>query len=189
MKLLFVMLGLLVLPTSANAASVQPQAKPEAGCKTISYVKWNKQVRVARQLGTKKNLRLRKTSPCLAQYKKLKRHVKKLRADCLRPVHEGGKSLGDGHASHYGTGDGFLGGPLACGGTLTMGTMGVAHKTIACGTRITFKYGSNVQTATVVDRGPFIAGRVWDLTPALRNALGFGDVGVVTAAYRNCWIK
>lgn len=83
MKLLFVMLGLLVLPTSANAASVQPQAKPEAGCKTISYVKWNKQVRVARQLGTKKNLRLRKTNPCHEDYKRLKKHVAKLkRANC-----------------------------------------------------------------------------------------------------------
>jgi len=34
-------------------------------------------------------------------------------------------------------------------------------------------------TVTVEDRGPFIAGRDWDLNPGAKTALGFGDVGQV----------
>lgn len=84
-----------------------------------------------------------------------------------------------GRASYYGPG--FYGGGLACGGTLRPGTVGVAHKTLPCGTRVTFNVGGRVVTAPVIDRGPFIAGRDWDLTTALRNKLRFGDVGVVYA--------
>ncbi|MGH2959777.1 MAG: septal ring lytic transglycosylase RlpA family protein [Solirubrobacterales bacterium] len=83
------------------------------------------------------------------------------------------------HASYYGPG--LYGGGLACGGTLTPSTVGVAHKTLPCGTRVTFKVGNRLVTAPVVDRGPFIAGRDWDLTTALRNKLRFGDVGAVYA--------
>jgi rare lipoprotein A (peptidoglycan hydrolase) len=84
-----------------------------------------------------------------------------------------------GYASYYGPG--LYGGGLACGGTLSPGTVGVAHKTLPCGTRVTFKVGNRVVTAPVIDRGPFIAGRDWDLTTALRNKLRFGDVGAVYA--------
>lgn len=84
-----------------------------------------------------------------------------------------------GHASYYGPG--LYGGGLACGGTLSPSTVGVAHKTLPCGTRVTFKVGNRIVTAPVIDRGPFIAGRDWDLTTALRNKLRFGDVGAVYA--------
>jgi hypothetical protein len=83
------------------------------------------------------------------------------------------------YASYYGPGS--YGGGLACGGTLSPGTVGVAHKTLPCGTRVTFKVGNRVVTARVIDRGPYVGGRDWDLTTALRNKLGFGDVGTVYA--------
>jgi hypothetical protein len=83
------------------------------------------------------------------------------------------------YASYYGPG--LYGGGLACGGTLSPGTIGVAHKTLPCGTRVTFKVGNRVVTARVIDRGPYIGGRDWDLTTALRNKLRFGDVGTVYA--------
>lgn len=82
-----------------------------------------------------------------------------------------------GHASYYGPG--LYGGGLACGGTLTPSTVGVAHKTLPCGTKVTFHYGGRTVTARVIDRGPFIAGRDWDLTTALKRKLGFGSTGVV----------
>jgi hypothetical protein len=82
-------------------------------------------------------------------------------------------------ASYYGPG--LYGGGLACGGTLSPGTIGVAHKTLPCGTRVTFKVGNRVVTARVIDRGPYVGGRDWDLTTALRNKLRFGDVGTVYA--------
>lgn len=82
-------------------------------------------------------------------------------------------------ASYYGPG--LYGGALACGGSLSPSTVGVAHKTLPCGTRVTFKVGGRIVTARVIDRGPFIAGRDWDLTAALKRKLHFGDTGTVHA--------
>jgi peptidoglycan lytic transglycosylase len=80
-------------------------------------------------------------------------------------------------ASWYGPG--FIGGRTACGSTLGAGTMGVANKTLPCGTRVTFHYGGHTVTARVVDRGPYVAGREWDLTPAVKARLHFPSTGTV----------
>ncbi len=77
-------------------------------------------------------------------------------------------------ASWYGGGGG-----LACGGELTSTTMGVANKTLPCGTLITLRYGDRTVRVRVIDRGPYVAGREFDLTEATKHALGFGDVGEV----------
>jgi hypothetical protein len=78
------------------------------------------------------------------------------------------------NASWYGGG-----GPLACGGELTSSTLGVAHKTLPCGTLITLRYGGHSIRVPVIDRGPYVAGRELDLTEATKRALGFGSTGVV----------
>lgn len=80
-------------------------------------------------------------------------------------------------ASYYGPG--LYGNALACGGTLSPGTLGVAHKTLPCGTKVTFRNGRRSVTVRVIDRGPFHASREWDLTTATKNRLGFGSTGVV----------
>lgn len=80
-------------------------------------------------------------------------------------------------ASWYGPG--FMGGRLACGGTLSAGTMGVANKTLPCGTRVTFRYHGRIAQARVLDRGPYVSGREWDLTPAVKAKLGFPSTGTV----------
>lgn len=77
-------------------------------------------------------------------------------------------------ASWYGGGGG-----LACGGTLTSSTLGVANKTLPCGTLVTLHYRGRTVRVPVVDRGPFVAGRDFDLTEATKRALGFGDLGQV----------
>lgn len=79
-------------------------------------------------------------------------------------------------ASWYGGG-----GSLACGGSLTSSTLGVANKTLPCGTLVTLRYGSRSVRVPVVDRGPYVAGRDFDLTQATKQALGFGDTGEVWA--------
>jgi rare lipoprotein A (peptidoglycan hydrolase) len=66
---------------------------------------------------------------------------------------------------------------LACGGVLGRNELGVAHKTAPCGTLITFTYGGRSVTVPVIDRGPYIAGREWDLTGATATALGFPGLG------------
>lgn len=77
-------------------------------------------------------------------------------------------------ASWYGGGGG-----LACGGYLTSSTMGVANKTLPCGTFVTLRYGGRSVRVPVVDRGPFVPGRDFDLTEATKRALGFEGVGEV----------
>jgi rare lipoprotein A len=81
------------------------------------------------------------------------------------------------HASYFGPG--LYGGALACGGRLYPGTRGVAHKTLPCGSKVALRYRGRTVTTRVVDRGPFVAGREFDLTYATRNDLGFGDIGSV----------
>jgi peptidoglycan lytic transglycosylase len=77
-------------------------------------------------------------------------------------------------ASWYGGGGG-----LACGGSLTSSTLGVANKTLPCGTLVTLRYDGHTVRVPVVDRGPYVAGREFDLTEATKRALGFGDTGQV----------
>jgi hypothetical protein len=77
-------------------------------------------------------------------------------------------------ASWYGGGGG-----LACGGSLTGATLGVANKTLPCGTLVTLRYNGRSVRVPVVDRGPYVAGREFDLTEATKRALGFGDTGQV----------
>jgi hypothetical protein len=80
-------------------------------------------------------------------------------------------------ASWYGPG--LYGGHLACGGTLTAGTLGVAHKSLPCGTKVTLHYRGHTVRVPVVDRGPYVVGREFDLTAATKQKLGFGSTGTV----------
>jgi 5-hydroxyisourate hydrolase-like protein (transthyretin family) len=82
-----------------------------------------------------------------------------------------------GHASWYGPG--LYGNRTACGQTLTAGIVGVAHKTLPCGTKVRFRYRGRTAVGKVIDRGPFAAGREWDLTAGLKRKLGFGSTGTV----------
>jgi rare lipoprotein A len=70
-------------------------------------------------------------------------------------------------------GPGLYGNGTACGQTLTKTLIGVAHKTLPCGTLIEFRNPANgrVVEARVVDRGPYVSGRDWDLTNGLCQAL------------------
>ena len=79
-------------------------------------------------------------------------------------------------------GPGLYGNGLACGGTLTPSTLGVAHRTFACGSKLTLRYGNRSVRVRVVDRGPFIAGREFDLTAATKQRLGFGSTGTVLSS-------
>ena len=75
-------------------------------------------------------------------------------------------------ASWYGGGGG-----LACGGSLTGATMGVASRTLPCGMLVTLHFQGRSVRVPVVDRGPYVEGREFDLTEATKLALRFGDTG------------
>jgi hypothetical protein len=69
-------------------------------------------------------------------------------------------------------GPGLYGNRTACGQRLRPGILGVAHKTLPCGTRVTFYHEGRFVTVRVIDRGPFRRGVAWDLTAAAARALG-----------------
>jgi rare lipoprotein A len=83
-------------------------------------------------------------------------------------------------ASWYGPG--LWGNGVACGGTLLPGTLGVANKTLPCGTKVRLRYHGREITVPVIDRGPYVAGREFDLTYAVKQKLGFPGVGTVMAS-------
>lgn len=85
-----------------------------------------------------------------------------------------------GVSSWYGPASAKKPGQTACGVPLTTTTIGVAHKTLPCGTQVRFVYKGRTLDVPVIDRGPFITGRSWDLTKAAADALGGVSAGLFT---------
>jgi len=83
------------------------------------------------------------------------------------------------NASWYGPG--LFGNKLGCGGRLSPGSLGVAHKSLPCGTKVTFRHRGRVVRVRVIDRGPYVGGREYDLTAATARRLGFAGHGPVQA--------
>jgi len=83
-------------------------------------------------------------------------------------------------ASWYGPG--LYGNQTACGQTLRASTIGVAHRSLPCGTMVKFVYRGHAVVAPVIDRGPYVKGRAWDLTAAASEALELEGVGMVRYA-------
>jgi rare lipoprotein A len=69
-------------------------------------------------------------------------------------------------------GPGFYGHRTACGRRLSRAMLGVAHKTLPCGTMVDLYNNGRTVTVPVIDRGPFRAGTSYDLTAATARALG-----------------
>jgi hypothetical protein len=85
-------------------------------------------------------------------------------------------SMRSSGASWYGPG--FFGNRTACGQILRPSTRGVAHKTLPCGSKVLIGYRGRFVITTVIDRGPFVGGRSWDLTAATARSLRFDSAGV-----------
>ena len=83
-------------------------------------------------------------------------------------------------ASWYGPG--LWGNKTACGQVLRPTTLGVANKTLPCGTTVKFVYHGHALITQVIDRGPYVKGRAWDLTAAASEALGLEGVGMLRYA-------
>jgi rare lipoprotein A len=86
-----------------------------------------------------------------------------------------------GQVSHYG--DGFAGKPTANGDTFDPARLTMAHRTLPFGTRVRVTNLENHQSVEVVvnDRGPFVQGRIADLSTAAARRLGMLTDGVVDA--------
>ncbi|HEY2141931.1 MAG TPA: septal ring lytic transglycosylase RlpA family protein [Solirubrobacteraceae bacterium] len=69
-------------------------------------------------------------------------------------------------------GPGFYGQKTACGQTLTPLVVGVANRTLPCGTLVKVSYLRHRLVVPVIDRGPYANGADWDLTTEAAHALG-----------------
>ena len=78
----------------------------------------------------------------------------------------------------------YPGGRTASGERVSAASLVAAHRTLPFGTRVRITNGKTGRSVVVriVDRGPFIRGRVIDVTPAAAHALGFSGLAPVTLA-------
>jgi peptidoglycan lytic transglycosylase len=79
-------------------------------------------------------------------------------------------------------GPGFWGQRTACGVILRPRTIGVANRTLPCGTEVQLYYRGNVMTVPVIDRGPYAHNANWDLTMATARAMGIRGTARIGAA-------
>lgn len=86
----------------------------------------------------------------------------------------GGRSF-SGMASYYGNESGSR---TASGARFNQNAMTAAHRTLPFGTRLKVTHGSRSVVVTVNDRGPFIRGRVLDLSKGAAHAIGLTGRGV-----------
>jgi rare lipoprotein A len=94
------------------------------------------------------------------------------------------KTPAKAHSSHTGIASvyGHSGGPTASGERAQPGRLTAAHRTLPFGTmvRVTNKRNGKIVVVRINDRGPFIRGRIIDLTPAAAKTLGFSGLAPVT---------
>jgi hypothetical protein len=81
-------------------------------------------------------------------------------------------------ASWYGPG--FYGNRTACGQVYTPQIIGVAHRTLPCGTLVVIEFRGRSMTVPVIDRGPYVAGRTLDLSNATKIAMACTDLCTVS---------
>jgi rare lipoprotein A len=94
---------------------------------------------------------------------------------------DGGGSVLTGKASYY-----WQPQALASGGRFNPNAMTAAHKTLPFGTRVRVTNQNNGQSVDVVinDRGPYIAGRIIDLSKAAAGSINMQNSGVVPVSVR-----
>ncbi|HUA11021.1 MAG TPA: septal ring lytic transglycosylase RlpA family protein [Solirubrobacteraceae bacterium] len=76
-------------------------------------------------------------------------------------------------------GPGLYGNSTACGQTLMPGTVGIASRTLPCGTLVRVSYRGRRVTVPVIDRGPY-SFATWDLTSGAAAALGIDETVKIT---------
>src|SRR3954447_10159934 len=80
-------------------------------------------------------------------------------------------------------GPGLYGRHTACGQVLRPGTLGVAHRSLPCGTAVKFTFHGHQVLTRVIDRGPYSRGNDWDLTSRAAEQLGFSSTGQARIRY------
>jgi rare lipoprotein A len=89
-----------------------------------------------------------------------------------------------GGASYYGLGDGYQGGITASGRRFDTWSNQAAHKWLPFGTVVTVSANGRSTKAVITDRGPFVGGRVIDL-----SAKSFSDLAPLSRGVQNVCIS
>ena len=71
----------------------------------------------------------------------------------------------------------------ACGTIIRAKTEGVAHPVLPCGAKIYISYHGKHVLTQVIDRGPYVPGRQFDLTEALARLIGLTGVKEIRWSY------
>ena len=96
-------------------------------------------------------------------------------APAAQPTDPASIGLGTSAIATY-FGPGFFGHRTACGQLLTRALVGVAHRSLPCGTLVEVSYAGRNLTVPVVDRGPYgRRGAKWDLTAGAARSLGIKE--------------
>ena len=95
----------------------------------------------------------------------------------ILPSSGSGRSF-SGVASYYGNESGSK---TASGERFNQNAMTCAHRSLQFGTKLRVSAGGHSVVVTVNDRGPFVRGRVLDLSKGAARALGMGGLARVTA--------
>ena len=95
-------------------------------------------------------------------------------ANASIPASTGGRSF-SGMASYYGNESGSR---TASGQRMNASAMTAAHRSLPFGTRLKVTHGDRSVVVTINDRGPFIRGRVLDLSTGAARAIGLTSRGV-----------
>ena len=90
------------------------------------------------------------------------------------PSSGSGRSF-SGMASYYGNESGSR---TASGQRMNAGAMTAAHRSLPFGTRLRVTHGGRSVVVTINDRGPFVRGRVLDLSTGAARAIGLTSAGV-----------
>jgi rare lipoprotein A (peptidoglycan hydrolase) len=71
----------------------------------------------------------------------------------------------------------------ACGEAFTPQLQGIAHPVLPCGVKIYLRFDGKEVLTEVVDRGPSVPGRDFDITKALANRLGLHGTQTIEWRY------
>ena len=92
----------------------------------------------------------------------------------IAPASTSGRSF-SGMASYYGNESGSR---TASGQRFNQSAMTCAHRSLPFGTKLRVTHGGQSVVVTVNDRGPFVRGRVLDLSTGAARAIGLTSAGV-----------
>ena len=87
-----------------------------------------------------------------------------------------------GIASHYGMNDGFHGRCMADGRMYNKNLMTAAHRSLPLGTKVRVSYKAQSVLQTITDRGPYIQGRIIDLSEGAARKLDMIEKGIAVVA-------